>query len=184
LNTPAESNSGPLIITKLSIPQLRAGLVERPHLARQMRESHMRSLTLVCAPAGYGKTTLLIDWISTLEQASAAPRPILCWVSLNADDDEPLRFMSYLLAAFELSNAGISDAARTMLQTPSLPPFQTFVGVLINDLEKVARTVYLILDDYQFISNQAIHDGMAFFLPPGGTSASRLPQESLSRLSL
>ena len=160
----AENLSTPLIKTKLSIPQHCGCLVERPHLLVHLGNSDLRALTLVCAPAGYGKTTLLINWISNLKKTSKPGNPLICWVSLGEADNEPIRFLSYLVAALETASIGVSAEARTMLQLNAPPPLQTILAVLINDLEKLATSIYLVLDDYQFISNKAIHEGMAFFL--------------------
>jgi LuxR family maltose regulon positive regulatory protein len=164
LITPAERFNTPLIRTKHSAPQLRAGLVARPHLLTQLRESGLHAFTLVCAPAGYGKTTLLANWIDDLKRTSKPDGPIICWLSLDDGDNEPNRFLRYLVAAIEIVNTGISDEAFRMLHSNTTPPLQTILAVLINDLEKLIISIYLVLDDYQFISNMTIHEGVAFFL--------------------
>jgi LuxR family maltose regulon positive regulatory protein len=162
--TPVESISAPLIKTKLSIPQLCGCLVDRPHLLVHLGNSDLRALTLVCAPAGYGKTTLLINWIANLKKTSEPGNPLICWVSLDVADNEPIRFLSYLVAAIGTADADISAEAQSMLQLNTPPPLQTILAILINELEKLATSIYLVLDDYQFISNKAIHEGMAFFI--------------------
>jgi LuxR family maltose regulon positive regulatory protein len=164
LTAPVERFSAPLIKTKLSAPQLRADLVARPQLLVRLNESVLSSFTLVCAPAGYGKTTLLINWIANLKKTSKPAAPIVCWVSLDEGDNEPIRFLSYLTSAFETSGTGIGAEPRKMLQSNPSPPLQTILAVLINDLEKLAISIHLVLDDYQFISNKDIHESMAFFL--------------------
>jgi LuxR family maltose regulon positive regulatory protein len=160
----AENFSAPLIKTKLSTPQLCGCLVDRPHLLVHLGNSDLRALTLVCAPAGYGKTTLLINWISNLKKTSKPADPLICWVSLDEGDNDPIRFLSYLVAAIETAGTDVSAEARTMLQLSAPPPLQTILAVLINELEKLTHSIYIVLDDYQFISNKAIHEALAFFL--------------------
>jgi LuxR family maltose regulon positive regulatory protein len=160
----AERFSSPLITTKLSAPQLRAGLVARPNLLVQLGESAERACTLVCASAGYGKTTLLVDWIAEFKKIPGSDRPIVCWLSLDEGDNEPIRFLSYLVAAIETGGAGISAEAGTMLRSITPPPLQTILAALINDLAKLANSIYLVLDDYHFVANTAIHESMDFLL--------------------
>jgi len=154
----------PLIKSKLSAPQVRAGLVARPQLLRQLEEGTLGPFTLVCAPAGYGKTALLTNWIATLKHAPNPNSPIICWVSLDNEDNEPIRFLSYLVAAIETAGAGISTDARTMLQSNTEPPLQIILSVLINDLERLATPTFIVLDDYHSITNKAIHESIAFLL--------------------
>jgi LuxR family maltose regulon positive regulatory protein len=164
LNAYGEGFSAPLIKTKLIAPQLRANLVARSQLLHQLEEDVLPTFILVCAPAGYGKTTLLINWIANLKKSLKPDNPIVCWLSLEDGDNEAIRFLSYLVAAIDNANTGISTEAHTMLQSSTPPPLRTIMGVLINDLEKLAISICLVLDDYQFISNSAIHEGMAFLL--------------------
>ena len=154
----------PLIKSKLSAPQVRAGLVARPQLLRQMQEATLNPFTLVCAPAGYGKTVLLTNWIAGLKQAPGPDHPVIGWLSLDSGDNEPIRFFSYLVAAIETAGAGISTDTRTMLQSNMAPPLQTILSVLINDLESLAIPTFIVLDDYQSITNRSIHESMAFLL--------------------
>jgi len=164
LTARAEPISGPLIRTKLSAPQLRAGLVARPYLLSQLGESAACALTLVCAPAGYGKTTLLTNWIAHLRTTEKAGAPIICWLSLDAGDNQPVRYLGYLVAAIEIAGGAVSPQASMMLRSSAPAPLQTILAVLLNDLDQLAVPIFLILDDYQFISNKAIHAGMALFL--------------------
>jgi LuxR family maltose regulon positive regulatory protein len=154
----------PLIKSKLSAPQVRAGLVARPQLLRQLEEGILGPFTLVCAPAGYGKTALLTNWIAHLKNAANPDSPIICWVSLDNGDNEPIRFLSYLVAAIETAGVGISTDARPILHSITEPPHQTILTVLINDLERFAIPAFVVLDDYQSITNKAIHESMAFLL--------------------
>jgi LuxR family maltose regulon positive regulatory protein len=95
----------PLLKTKLYIPTVRPGLVTRPRLVERMNEGlHAgHKLTLISAPAGYGKTTLLSEWIAALaDTPSDEPSPQVCWLALDHDDNDPIRFLTYLIAALEL----------------------------------------------------------------------------------
>lgn len=154
----------PLIRSKLSAPQIRAGLVARPQLFRQLEEGTSAPFTLVCAPAGYGKTALLTDWIAHLKEDLNSPNLIIGWVSLDNEDNDPIHFLTYLVAAIETGDAEISIDARRMLQSNTEPPIQTILSVLINDLERLALPIFIVLDDYHAITNKIIHESMAFFL--------------------
>ena len=127
-------------------------------------ESTINPLTLVCAPAGYGKTTLLINWIADIKKTSKPGHPIICWVSLDEGDNETIRFLIYFVAALETAKSGIAIETSRMLQSSPPPPLQTILAVLINELEKLTISVCLVLDDYQFISDKTIHESMAFLL--------------------
>jgi LuxR family transcriptional regulator, maltose regulon positive regulatory protein len=158
-----------LVVTKLSAPQRRANLVPRPHLLDQLEEGTKRALTLVCAPAGYGKSTLLAEWMACLRNTSDNQNPTTCWLSLDEGDNDPNIFLRYLVAAFGNGNPQMADEslwseARAMLDSFPSVPFQTILSVLINELDKLSGPIYLILDDYQFINNPTIHNGLAFFL--------------------
>jgi LuxR family maltose regulon positive regulatory protein len=162
----------PLLITKLLVPPSRKCLVARPHLLARLDEGAQQTLTLVCAPAGYGKTTLLSEWIACqgpdLEAAASrnqpAARPARCWVTLDEGDNDPVRFLSYLQAALAAVEPGVGAAAAAMVRAfPPAPP-QSILTALINDLHAYGSPVVVILDDYQCIANPAIHEGLAFFL--------------------
>jgi LuxR family maltose regulon positive regulatory protein len=162
----------PLLTTKLLIPPPKNGQVFRPHLLAKLDEGAHRTLTLVCAPAGYGKTTLLSEWASR-KAGSDDPAPMAdasphrfnyCWVTLDEPDNDEARFLSYLQASLEALHTGVGATAAAMGEAFPLPPLPTILTALMNDLHASAAPIVLILDDYQFISNPAIHEGMAFFL--------------------
>ena len=129
-------------------------------------------LTLVCAPAGYGKSTVLSEWISQRFKASPLPsgndaqpdHPQVCWLGLDAADNDPVRFLSYLLAALERIQPGVSAEASAMLDAFPVPPLQSILTVLINHLQELPSSIIVVLDDYQSITNKAIHESMAFLL--------------------
>src|SRR5690348_7760578 len=114
-NTSLAEAIEPLIQTKLCIPQRRIHLVPRPRLINLLMGGLTRALTLICAPAGYGKTTLLIDWITSwaLKEDDC---PSVAWLSLDEGDNDPMRFLSYLAATFAKANVEISDKVRSLLR--------------------------------------------------------------------
>jgi LuxR family maltose regulon positive regulatory protein len=155
----------PLLQTKLYVPQLRRELVRRPRLTSRLDDALRagRKLTLLSAPAGFGKTTLLSEWIGGA--------PPVAWVSLDEGDNDPARFWAYLLAALDGVLPGAGRQAEALLHAPQPSPVEAVVTVLINDMiaasgaqpEKASPCV-LILDDYHLIQNPAIHQGLAFLL--------------------
>ncbi|HTP07587.1 MAG TPA: LuxR C-terminal-related transcriptional regulator [Anaerolineae bacterium] len=153
-----------LIKTKLSIPQLRASFVSRPRLLNLLSEGITYELTLICAPAGYGKTSLLVEWVADLERAGGANPPKVCWLSLDAADSDPALFWSYLVAAIKNVHPQMEGASLAIMSAFPPPPFQTAISVLVNELLDQNSAIILVLEDYQFVSNPEIHEGMAFFL--------------------
>jgi LuxR family maltose regulon positive regulatory protein len=148
--------SAVLLKTKLYVPAARPELVPRPHLIDRLNQGLRRKLILIAAPAGYGKTTLLSSW------AAGCGRPV-AWLSLDKNDQQIGRFLSYLLAALQAVDQTIgNEAAHLVTATQVLP--ETVLTSLINDLDTTRGEIALVLDDYQFISNQAIHEAVAFLL--------------------
>jgi LuxR family maltose regulon positive regulatory protein len=153
------------LMTKLSVPPTRSTLVPRPRLLDRLHTGLHGPLTLLAAPAGSGKTTLLSAW-----HASAEGRMLpLAWVSLDAGDNDPVRFWSYVLTALDRLAPGVSAPALTLLQSPQPPSTGAVLATLLNGLDGVAADMVLILDDYHVIVAPPIHQGLAFLvqhLPP------------------
>jgi len=148
-----------LIATKLHVPPLRANLVLRPRLIERL-EQGLRGghrLTLVSAPAGFGKTTLLSEWADSVGEPTA-------WLSLDEEDNDPARFLAYLLAALRQIDPSIGETAQLMLQAPQPPPPQSLLTSLINDLAALPASCILVLDDYHLIQTMPIHQQLAFLL--------------------
>ena len=147
----------PLIRTKLHLPFTRPGLVSRSRLQEQLAQGLHGPLTLIVAPAGFGKTTLAASGVATVGMPVA-------WLSLDKNDNQAGNFLSYLVAALqEADNAIGNEAAQLMVgMQPALP--NAVLTSLINDLETSGREIVLALDDYQFIGNQIVHEGMSFLL--------------------
>ena len=152
-----------LLSTKFSIPPLRSGLVPRPRLVERMETRLLqngifeRKLTLISAPAGYGKTTLALEAIKRIGLPIA-------WLSLDEGDNDPMRFLAYLIAAMKQINDGIGQAASAMLQSPQPPPSEVMLTGLVNEIAAVSQAIMLVLDDYHVIHTPPIHQQLAFLL--------------------
>ena len=156
--------------TKLHIPSLRPSLVPRPHLIERLNHGVQSGckLTLVPAPAGFGKTTLITDWGSQISESinpqSAFNAPQLCWLSLDEGDNDPARFLVYFIAALKSVNEDIGKIALSLLQSPQPPPSEVVLTTLINDIIAAAAPIILVLDDYHVIHTPPIHQQLAFLL--------------------
>ena len=117
-------------------------------------------LTLVCAPAGFGKTTLLAEW-----RASEPGRDFpLAWLSLDQGDNDPSRFWSYFIGALQTVQEGVGETSLQMLQSPQPPPTESFLTVLLGEVADVANHFALVLDDYHVVESQPIRDALEFIL--------------------
>ncbi|MEX5717011.1 LuxR C-terminal-related transcriptional regulator [Geodermatophilus maliterrae] len=150
--------AGPLLETKLHVPRARRGLVARPRLTERLSRGAETSLTLVSAPAGFGKTTLLTDWLgSPVEGRSVA------WLSLDQRDNDPAVFWTYVVAALQAVEPDTGAGARLLLQPPGSPS-EAILSSLLNDLSGIPHDVVLVLDDYHVIEAGEVQHGMAFLL--------------------
>ena len=148
---------GPLLATKLHTPRRRRGLVNRPRLSAQLDRGGQATLTLVSAPAGFGKTTLLTEWVR-----AADPRPA-AWLSLDPRDNDPVVFWTYVLTALQAMAPGVGADALALLQS-SHTPIDEVLAALVNDLNATTDDVTLVLDDYHLVEARDVQDGMAFLL--------------------
>jgi LuxR family maltose regulon positive regulatory protein len=119
--------STPLLKTKLHVPAVRSELISRPRLIERLNAGLHRKLTLISAPAGFGKTTVLSEWVA------GCGRPV-AWLSLDENDNDPVRFLNYLVAAFQGVDPSIGQTAQAMLQAPQPPPPEVLLTSLINDV--------------------------------------------------
>ena len=185
----------PLLTTKLYIPPVRPELVPRPRLTERLNAGLQRKLTLVSAPAGFGKTTLLSEWMHSRGEVTS-PLPV-AWVSLDKGDNDPARFWAYFVAALQtipsLSAAAVGQSVLVTLQTPQSSPIESLLTGLINEIAETqdppsagslrrslsraqprgsgqaGHGFALVLDDFHLITEQQIHDGLTFLvdnLPP------------------
>ena len=153
----------PLLETKLYVPRSRRGLVPRPRLSERLDRGTASKLMLVSAPAGFGKTTLLTEWLAAGPAAPADER-LAAWLSLDRGDNDPASFWTYVIAALRTVASGVGESALALLQAPRPPPIETVLTALLNDLGATAGDIVLVLDDYHVIDARDVQDGMAFLL--------------------
>lgn len=146
-----------LIATKLHIPPTRLTLVRRQRLVERIHEGFHRKLTLISAPAGFGKTTLVTSSVAKTEM-------LVAWLSLDKNDNQEGRFLNYLIAALQSVDSKIGIGAAQLMSGMQPALSESILTTLINDLDTAGRDIILVLDDYQFISSQAVHEGVAFLL--------------------
>jgi LuxR family transcriptional regulator, maltose regulon positive regulatory protein len=149
---------GVLLATKLHVPELRQKLISRTGLVDALSAGHDHKLTLLDAPAGWGKTTLLAEWIACDQE-----RHRFAWVSLDPADNDPVRFWTYVVAALQKANPGI--AARSLeLLGMGADPRQVVLPALLNELAGLPGQIVLLLDDYHLVTNRDIHEELAFVI--------------------
>ncbi|HLZ63376.1 MAG TPA: LuxR C-terminal-related transcriptional regulator [Ktedonosporobacter sp.] len=151
------SPTDPLLATKLHVPRPPLPFVSRPRLVAQLQQAMKRQLTVIAAPAGFGKTTLLSTW---LQDTSILP----AWISLDSGDDDPHRFWSYTLTALDTVRPGLSEIGLPLLQSPQPPPLEIILTAVINSLATLSGELVLIFDDYHVITAHTIHTSVTFLL--------------------
>ena len=158
---PASSPSAslPLLRTRFHRPSLPSDLVDRPRLIDQLNCSSDRPLTLVTAPAGYGKSVLVSAWLSTCERPAA-------WLSLDETVDDLGVFLAHFVAAIQMIFPDALRQTQTLLTAISLPPLGVLAGSLINELDEVEHDFVMVLDDYHTIHQREIHDLLTMLLRP------------------
>jgi len=149
-----ETTTLSLIRTKLYRPRITGDLVLRPRLVERLNQGLDRKLTLVSAPAGYGKTTLLAQWLEGCD------RPV-GWVSLDERDNDPVVFLSYLVAAVRTVFPAACSTILGLLQAPQTPPPDYLAGTLANEITDVPKAFMLLLDDFHTIHDEAVHNLLA-----------------------
>jgi len=150
-----------LLETKFHTPLWRSDGVIRPRLLDQLQAGliEQRKLTLVSAPAGYGKTTLITSWLYSFTEST---RNI--WLSLEKSDNEPARFLSYWATAWSRISDFVLENILELLDAPQLPPFQNILDEVINALARLEEPAILVLDDFHVITNPLIHEMLEYFL--------------------
>ena len=170
-----------MIATKLHVPTPRASLVRRSRLIERLNQGQDHKLTLIAAPAGFGKTTLLSEWASEIK------RPI-AWLSLDAADNDPAQFLAYLVAALQTIKANLGEGVLAALNSPQPPPTEAVLTALLNEITALETPFVLVLDDYHLIDATTVDLALTFMLehlPPQMhlTIATREdPQLPLARL--
>ena len=149
----------PILATKLYIPPPRPKIVLRPRLIERLNEglSAGRKLTLISAPAGFGKTTLVSEWIA------GCGRPV-AWLSLDEGDNDPTRFLTYLVAALQTIAANIGEGVLGTLQSPQPPSIESILTTLLNEITTIPDNFVLVLDDYHVIDSKPVDEALTFLL--------------------
>jgi len=148
-----------LLDTKFYAPKPRSDLVPRPHLTERLHRGTQSGLTLVSAPAGFGKSTLLAEWLT----AAPADGSVTAWLSLDPSDNHPVVFWTHLIAALQAVEPGVGARALSILESPE-PSIEAVLAPLLNELNAVPNDIVLVLDDYHTIDAPEIQVGMAFML--------------------
>lgn len=146
-----------LLRTKLFTPRVPAEVIPRPRLLARLNAGLQRPLTLMTAPAGFGKTTLLSQWLAQTGLPTA-------WVSLDERDNDPIHFWAYVTAALQTLYPHVGQSALALLQAPHPPPLETILTELLNDLTTIPQDFVLVLDDYHTIEHPEIHRAGSFVL--------------------
>lgn len=162
----------PILTTKFYIPPPRPDLVSRPHLTEKLNEGVRRKLTLISAPAGFGKTMLVSEWLHQLKDEKETINPLslishsfkVAWLSLDEGDNDPIRFFSYLIVALQQVEPDTGQTAQHLLHSSQLPRPETLMTALINDLAGHVTEFILVLDDYHTINTTTIHEALTFLL--------------------
>jgi len=156
--------SGDLLQTKFYVPmrpigRQRHALVPRPHLIEKLNQGlqHGCKLTLVSAPAGFGKSTLVSAWVQQIKEP-------VSWLSLDEGDNDLVRFLTYFISALNRTDSAIGNGALGMLQSPQPPPAESILISIINDIDALAERIVFVFDDYHLIEAQPIHEALTFLL--------------------
>ena len=153
----------PLLSTKFNIPPVGAKTIHRQRLLRILDESlgQTASLILVCGPAGYGKTTIVSEWLRTSQEIHPDR---FAWLTLERSDDDLTRFLTYFVTALQHIHPGIGEGLLKLLKTHRPSPVPVLATLLINELSEIPGRFFLILDDYHLLTAEAIHNFMAFLV--------------------
>ncbi|MEJ2512943.1 MAG: hypothetical protein P8Y72_15275 [Anaerolineales bacterium] len=146
-----------LLTTKLHIPQLGVDLVPRPRLYERLDEGLMRRLTLVSAPTGFGKSTLVTGWLSERD------RPV-AWLSLDGGDNDPVRFWTYIIGAIQTVHPEAGSEARQIVSASQVRSAEPVVISLINDISQLPNDLIIALDDYHIIETEGVHEGLSYLI--------------------
>ena len=174
------ADTSELLSTKLAPPRLRSALVPREPLLTRLDEGLAHKLTLLSAPAGFGKTTLVAAWVagyrlkvvslednvrlSNLQFSNLQPSTRFAWVALDAGDNDPVRFWRYVITACQTFQPIVGTSALALLRTSQQPPWETMLTTFINELAQLSSRGILVLEDYHDITSRQIHETVAFLL--------------------
>jgi LuxR family maltose regulon positive regulatory protein len=149
--------SAPVLVTKLFVPPPRSNAIPRPRLVERLNAGQHHKLTVISAPAGFGKTTLICEWVADRRESVA-------WVSLDEGERDPSRFLGYLIAAIQTVAPDIGKGLQTALDAPQPPPPESILTSLLNELALLPAPIFLVLDDYHLIDAKPIDQAVTFLL--------------------
>jgi LuxR family transcriptional regulator, maltose regulon positive regulatory protein len=157
---------GPLLVPKILPPRLHASLVTRPRLLARLDAGLDGKLTMLSAPAGFGKTTLVSQWIAdrSTHQSDQHSLPPVAWVSLDPSDNDPVRFWRYVMTACQAWQASPGQSALRLLHTAPQSPLEVVLTLFLNELSQLPRKGILVLEDYHVITTSQIHETLTFVL--------------------
>lgn len=164
---PATAPAYPLLVTKLFVPRPRPDLVIRRRLVEWLDRHYTRRLTLVSASAGFGKTSILAQWLQEWQEADPGPTPArkVAWFSVDEKDNDPTRFLNYLIAALQTAQPGLGAKSLALLQGLKAPLFEGVLAELVNELSRLPPTdLVVVLDDYHLVTAEAVHQALTFLL--------------------
>ncbi len=147
----------PILATKLYIPPLRPEVVSRPRLIERLNEGLHRKLTLLSAPAGFGKTTLVSAWVTGCDRQVA-------WLSLDKGESDPTLFLTYLVAALQTIAPNNGVGVLGALQSPQPPPIESILTALLNEITTIPDHFVLVLDDYHVLDAKPVDQALTFLL--------------------
>ncbi|MBX3013146.1 MAG: hypothetical protein KF832_16630 [Caldilineaceae bacterium] len=147
----------PILATKLYRPSPPAAAVDRPWLCTKLNDGLAGKLTLLVAPAGFGKSTLLSQWLPTLDRPAT-------WLTLDRYDNDPIRFLRYVVAAWQQIDPACGTQALALLSAPQPPPLETILTTLLSELALIIHPFVFILDDYHLIEAAAVHQALNFLV--------------------
>jgi LuxR family transcriptional regulator, maltose regulon positive regulatory protein len=156
---PRSLMANPLIATKLHVPSPRRNLVPRRRLDARLASAVDAKLILVSAPAGFGKTTLVTEWLGTVVDAGTA----VAWLSLDERDNDPRVFWSYVLASLQMAMPGLGAGAHTLLDSGNAPT-EDVLATLVNELHDIDQDIALVLDDFHVIESSDVSEGLTYLL--------------------
>ncbi len=149
--------STPILATKLYLPPPRPRVVPRPRLVERLKEGLHGKLTLISAPAGFGKTTLVSEWLASCGRPAA-------WLSLDEGDSDPTRFLTYFVAALQTMVANLGEGVLRALQSPQPPPTESLLTGLLNEIATIPDDFVLVLDDYHAVDATPVDQVLTFLL--------------------
>ena len=162
-----------ILTTKLYIPQPPQKGVLRPRLIERLNQGLHRKLSLISAPAGFGKTTLVSEWVAgcneVKQEAAGGLKVHTAWLSLDEADSDPARFLTYLVAAFRTIAPDMGEGSLGFLQSAQTVPIEPVLIALLNDLATISSKIILVLDDYHLVDSKAVDEAITYLiehLPP------------------